>query len=69
MAWQWKLVQPQCVGCGICADVCAYGAIDMTREMAYPSSGPSACVGCLLCMQQCPVDAIEVHEEPAPTTC
>jgi ferredoxin len=62
MTWQWNLIQAQCTGCGICADVCAYTAIAMTREMAYPQAVPGKCVGCLDCVQQCPFDAVEVHE-------
>ena len=62
MAWQWKLMLEECIGCGICADVCQDAAIRMTREMAYPEAIPSKCVGCLICAQQCPVNAIEVWE-------
>ena len=62
MAWEWQLIQEQCTGCGVCADVCAYGAIEMTREMAYPEAVPRQCVGCMVCTEQCPFDAIQVHE-------
>ncbi len=62
MDWEWKLINRECTGCGICADVCAYGAIRMTREMAYPEAVISKCVGCLICVNQCPFDAIEVRE-------
>lgn len=67
MEWEWNLVVRECTGCGICADVCAHGAIAMTREMAHPEPVPLACVGCMICVQQCPFDAVEVHELlPAP---
>jgi MinD superfamily P-loop ATPase len=62
MEWQWRLIQQECTGCGICADVCRYDAILMTTEMAYPVAVPAACVGCMECAQQCPFDAIEVEE-------
>jgi electron transfer flavoprotein alpha subunit len=68
MDWQWKLIQPDCTGCGICADVCSYDAIQMTREMAYPKPVPSACTGCMICVGQCPFDAIEVRESSAAAT-
>ncbi len=60
MEAQWKLIQQECTGCGICADMCPYGAIEMTRLMAYPESVPGKCVGCLVCVEQCPFGAIDV---------
>jgi ferredoxin len=62
MDWEWKLIQQECTGCGICADVCPYDAIAMTRQMAYPAAVPVKCVGCMICVEQCPFAAIEVHE-------
>ncbi len=62
MAWQWTLLEKECTGCGICADVCPHAAIEMTRDMAYPRSGPNPCVGCLECVEECPFQAIEVEE-------
>ncbi len=62
MGWEWNLVAKQCTGCGICADVCRYAAIRMTRDMAYPEAVIAECVGCLDCVQQCPFAAIEVRE-------
>jgi Pyruvate/2-oxoacid:ferredoxin oxidoreductase delta subunit len=62
MGWEWKLVTEQCTGCGICADVCPHGAVEMTREMAYPEPSVRECVGCLMCIAQCPFEAIEVRE-------
>jgi len=62
MGWEWKLIKQDCTGCGICADVCRYAAIRMTREMAYPEAVIAKCVGCLDCVQQCPFEAIEVQE-------
>ena len=62
MEWQWQLIQKECTGCGICADVCSWEAIEMTRDMAYPKPVRSKCTGCMECVEQCPVDAIEVEE-------
>ena len=63
MTWQWTLIELECTGCGICADVCPTDAIEMTRLMAYPVAVPFACTGCLDCVGECPVDAIDVCEE------
>jgi ferredoxin len=60
MDWEWKLIERECTGCGICADVCPYDAIHMPRALAYPEARPGRCVGCLLCVEQCPFHAIEV---------
>jgi caffeyl-CoA reductase-Etf complex subunit CarE len=60
MEWEWKLIERNCPGCGICADLCPHNAIAMTREMAYPRPVPSACIGCMICVDQCPFDAIAV---------
>lgn len=61
MAWTWTLVERDCPGCGICADVCPHDAIAMTREMAYPAAVPGACTGCMECVSECPFNAIEVR--------
>ena len=60
MGWEWKLVQQECTGCGVCADVCPYSAIAMTPEMAYPEPVPGRCVACWICTAECPFGAIEV---------
>ena len=66
--WKWKLLEGQCTGCGICADVCEHEAINMTRRMAYPEAVVAACVGCMVCVQQCPFFAVEVRELSAAPT-
>ena len=62
MSWTWNLIEHECTGCGICADVCPHGAIAMTRDQAYPAAVPRKCTGCMDCVRECPVDALEVQE-------
>jgi MinD superfamily P-loop ATPase len=62
MGWQWKLIQEECTGCGICADVCPHDAICMAAAMAYPEPAPLACTGCMICIAECPFAAIDVEE-------
>jgi|Deesub1362B_J571_1020462.scaffolds.fasta_scaffold02237_8 heterodisulfide reductase subunit A len=60
MSWEWRLLLENCTGCGICYDVCDFGAIRMEREMAYPEPISGRCTGCLTCARECPFGAIEV---------
>lgn len=60
----WFLDAGQCIGCGICADICQSEAIVMTRAMALPEPVPGACTGCLECEWECPTGAITVHSAP-----
>ena len=64
-AWEWLLDAGQCVGCGVCADVCASAAIIMTRAMPLPEPVADACTGCLDCVRECPTGAIVVRSEAA----
>ncbi len=66
MEFEWKLLLENCTGCGICADVCVFGAIHMPRDASYPEGVPGECTGCAACLEECPFDAVEVCElEPA----
>lgn len=47
-----------CTGCGICEEVCPFGAIKVEEGVA--KSDPEICDGCRLCVSWCPVDAIEL---------
>ncbi len=61
MSWSWRLVETECTGCGICADVCPADAILMTREMPLPEPVPGRCTGCMTCVEECPFEAIVVE--------
>ena len=62
MAWLWTLKEDACTGCGICADICAHGAIHMPPEDAYPAGIEDCCTGCMDCVEECPFDAIVVWQ-------
>jgi len=44
-----------CTGCGICADVCPAGAIEVNEQAVV---NDEACTGCAACVSECPNGAI-----------
>lgn len=59
-----RVRKDQCVGCGMCADACAYGAIRMTE---YPEIDPYKCRLCGSCIQACPSEALVLNEAESQT--
>ncbi len=49
-----------CVGCGLCADVCAHGVFEMRAGLAEVVAGDS-CMECGACQVNCLSDAIAVE--------
>jgi electron transfer flavoprotein alpha subunit len=48
----------KCIGCGVCADICAYSAIEIFEGQAIVSGH---CTACGACVEVCPVDAIVIE--------
>jgi MinD superfamily P-loop ATPase len=57
--------QERCEGCGLCAELCRYGAIRCDERGAVYTIDPIACEGCALCFYQCPCGAIRLQEQVA----
>jgi MinD superfamily P-loop ATPase len=57
--------QEACTACGICAELCRFGAIKtlQTGEGGFLFSiDPVSCEGCRVCVRFCPADAIDFPE-------
>lgn len=54
-----KIIKDKCTECGICADNCPMGAIDLEAENPVLPS----CIWCTTCEQVCPVGAIDLNME------
>ncbi|AQQ71799.1 NADH dehydrogenase subunit I [Limihaloglobus sulfuriphilus] len=57
----------ECIGCGVCFDMCRFGAISLngpaneTINKTY-TVDPVSCEGCNVCVEFCPVGAIEFKD-------
>ncbi len=52
-----RIVQDECIRCGLCFNVCRFDAIDRIRNKYYVRV--FSCEACDLCRKVCPVSAIE----------
>lgn len=55
-----RLDVDQCVGCGMCAEVCPHAVLAI-REAKVQIMDRDACMECGACARNCPVDAIVVE--------
>ncbi len=54
--------EKMCMGCGMCAPACTYGAIELreTKQGKKAAVIPVLCKGCGLCNSKCPTGAIQL---------
>ncbi len=52
-----------CVGCGVCADFCQFGALALGDGGAIVDG--AACMGCGVCVSQCAQGALTLARDPA----
>ncbi len=57
-----RVDQKKCIGCGICAELCPYGAIEMVKvgKRKKAQTITASCKGCGICASHCPVLAISM---------
>ncbi|MCK4322199.1 4Fe-4S binding protein, partial [candidate division WOR-3 bacterium] len=75
------LIKEKCIGCGICVDICPYGAISMIDELhkltvekkdkadKLATIEEVKCTLCGECVEPCPTDAILIEEESFESKC
>ncbi|NLV16188.1 MAG: 4Fe-4S binding protein [Syntrophomonadaceae bacterium] len=51
-----------CSGCGMCAEICPFGAIALQEDL--PQVNGEDCMGCGLCVSHCPADSISLLLAP-----
>jgi Fe-S-cluster-containing hydrogenase component 2 len=61
-----QIDQEKCIGCGLCANACMQGAIQIINGKAQLVS-ESYCDGLGMCLPQCPKDAIQLVEKESET--
>jgi len=57
-----RVVTDLCVGCGICADFCQFGALSVSDGVVAVDT--TACMGCGVCVSQCPEGALSLVRDP-----
>jgi len=54
-----------CVGCGLCADVCPFGALAVDEESGTAVVDAAACMGCGVCVGRCAQGALSLVRDAA----
>ncbi|MEN6481722.1 MAG: 4Fe-4S binding protein [Anaerolineaceae bacterium] len=55
------VAQEACTGCGICVNVCQFGALKLNQGASQVDE--AVCMGCGVCVNHCPQSGIELRRE------
>lgn len=58
-----QLMEAKCNRCGLCAEVCPAGAVNIGTADMFPQFDLKTCLGCAQCIANCPHVALKVHWE------
>jgi electron transfer flavoprotein alpha subunit/NAD-dependent dihydropyrimidine dehydrogenase PreA subunit len=58
-----KIDKDKCIGCGACIDLCPFGALTLTGDLAVVDD---KCTGCGACLDICPVGALSLSGRNQP---
>ena len=68
MAYQHKIIEDRCKGCGLCVNVCPKNVLEIAKDVntkgyfpAYQAR-PEDCIFCAICCTMCPDVAINISE-------
>ncbi len=53
----------QCIGCGVCADFCQFGAVSVDDGLAAVDA--TLCMGCGVCVSKCEQEALSLARDPS----
>ena len=57
-----RVATEQCIGCGVCASVCPFGALSL--EDSVVAVNTDACMGCGVCIAKCTRRALSLERDP-----
>lgn len=55
-----NILKDKCIGCGVCVEVCPFGALELVDDIAVVNEN---CTACGACVDECPVSAL-ILERP-----
>ena len=55
--------EPECTGCGLCAELCPFGLPQKNESGKFEILYPEFCTECSACKRNCPVNAIVLNEQ------